>query len=166
MYVSAPKPVCVEGFPGMPASTMLGSPKFGWLKTLKNWASHTAASHARSTETILSDRSHSRGNRDRAGHCGRGFQTGNAAGRRRRTHCPVLGSTAETKASGLSHWIVPGCVTPGWDDAHRAGRRERHWRTAARCPAQCRFRLRNRACSALRTELRYAKTWFQKSAIH
>ena len=23
----------------MPASTMLGSPKFGWLKTLKNWAS-------------------------------------------------------------------------------------------------------------------------------
>ena len=37
--MSAPKPVCVEGFPGMPASTMLGSPKFGWLKTLKNWAS-------------------------------------------------------------------------------------------------------------------------------
>jgi len=25
---------------------------------------------------------------------------------------PVLGSTAETKAFGLSHWIVPGCVTP------------------------------------------------------
>ena len=25
---------------------------------------------------------------------------------------PVLGSTAETNASGLSHWIVPGCVTP------------------------------------------------------
>jgi len=23
-------------------------------------------------------------------------------------HCPVLGSTAETKAFGLSHWIVPG----------------------------------------------------------
>ena len=37
--MSAPNPVCVEGFPGMPASTMLGSPKFGWLKTLKNWAS-------------------------------------------------------------------------------------------------------------------------------
>jgi hypothetical protein len=29
VYVSAPKPVWVEGFPGMPASTMLGSPKFG-----------------------------------------------------------------------------------------------------------------------------------------
>ena len=39
VYVSAPKPLCVEGFPGMPASTMLGSAKFGWLKTLKNWAS-------------------------------------------------------------------------------------------------------------------------------
>jgi hypothetical protein len=26
---------------------------------------------------------------------------------------PVLGSTAETNASGFSHWIVPGCVTPG-----------------------------------------------------
>ncbi len=24
MYVSAPKPVCVDGLPGMPASTMLG----------------------------------------------------------------------------------------------------------------------------------------------
>src|ERR1017187_5195782 len=39
VYVSAPKPVCVEGFPGIPASVMLGSPKFGWLNTLKNWAS-------------------------------------------------------------------------------------------------------------------------------
>ena len=37
--MSAPNPVCVEGFPGMPARTMLGRPKFGWLKTLKNWAS-------------------------------------------------------------------------------------------------------------------------------
>ena len=27
---------------------------------------------------------------------------------------PVLGSTAETKASGFSHWIVPGWVTPEW----------------------------------------------------
>src|SRR5260370_36865851 len=26
---------------------------------------------------------------------------------------PVLGSTIDTNASGLSHWIVPGCVTPG-----------------------------------------------------
>jgi hypothetical protein len=36
VYVSAPNPLCVEGFPGMPACTMLGSAKFGWLKTLKN----------------------------------------------------------------------------------------------------------------------------------
>src|ERR1700733_8578261 len=36
VYVSAPNPVCVEGCPGMPASTTLGNPKFGWLKTLKN----------------------------------------------------------------------------------------------------------------------------------
>ena len=28
-YVKAPNPVCVEGLPGIPASTMLGSPKFG-----------------------------------------------------------------------------------------------------------------------------------------
>src|SRR5580704_17289905 len=27
-------------------------------------------------------------------------------------HAPVLGSTVDIKASGLSHWIVPGCVTP------------------------------------------------------
>ena len=40
VYVSAPNPVWVEGFPGMPASTMLGSPKFGWLNTLKNWVSN------------------------------------------------------------------------------------------------------------------------------
>jgi hypothetical protein len=39
VYVRAPKPVCVEGFPGMPARTMLGSPKVGWLKPLKSWAS-------------------------------------------------------------------------------------------------------------------------------
>src|ERR1035437_9347252 len=26
---------------------------------------------------------------------------------------PVLGSTTETNASGLSHWMVPGWVTPG-----------------------------------------------------
>ncbi len=36
MYVRAPNPVCVEGFPGMPASTTLGSPKFGLFKKLKN----------------------------------------------------------------------------------------------------------------------------------
>jgi len=40
LYVSAPKPVCVEGFPGIPASTMVGSAKFGWLNTLKNCASN------------------------------------------------------------------------------------------------------------------------------
>ena len=39
MYVSAPKPVCVDVLPGMPASTMLGRPKFGWLKRLKNCVS-------------------------------------------------------------------------------------------------------------------------------
>jgi len=38
--VSAPNPVWVVGFPGMPASTMLGSAKFGWLNTLKNCASN------------------------------------------------------------------------------------------------------------------------------
>jgi len=36
VYASAPNPLCVEGFPGIPACTMLGSAKFGWLKTLKN----------------------------------------------------------------------------------------------------------------------------------
>src|ERR1700722_11711460 len=40
VYVSAPNPVWVEGFPGMPASTMLGSPKLGWLNTLKNCVSN------------------------------------------------------------------------------------------------------------------------------
>ena len=35
VYVSAPKPTCVEGLPGTPASTMLGNPKLGWLKMLK-----------------------------------------------------------------------------------------------------------------------------------
>jgi len=29
VYVRAPNPVCVEGFPGMPANTLLGSPKLG-----------------------------------------------------------------------------------------------------------------------------------------
>ena len=53
---------------------------------------------------------------------------------------------------------------PESDDAHTAERRERHWQTAARCPARCRFRLLNRACSAPRTELRCAKTLFRKSA--
>src|ERR1700722_9141245 len=28
------------------------------------------------------------------------------------TQAPVLGSIVETKASGLSHWMVPGCVIP------------------------------------------------------
>jgi len=36
LNVIAPKPVSVEGFPGIPANTMLGSAKFGWLNTLKN----------------------------------------------------------------------------------------------------------------------------------
>jgi len=40
VYLRAPKPVCVEGLPGTPASTGLGNPKLGWLKTLKNWASN------------------------------------------------------------------------------------------------------------------------------
>src|ERR1700730_4853672 len=40
VYVIAPNPVWVEGFPGIPASTMLGSAKFGWLNMLKNWASN------------------------------------------------------------------------------------------------------------------------------
>jgi hypothetical protein len=29
VYVSAPNPLCVEEFPGIPACTMLGSAKFG-----------------------------------------------------------------------------------------------------------------------------------------
>lgn len=33
VYVSAPNPVWVEGSAGIPARTMFGSPKFGWLKT-------------------------------------------------------------------------------------------------------------------------------------
>ena len=40
VYVSAPKAVCVAGFPGMPANTILGTPKFEWLNTLKNWLSN------------------------------------------------------------------------------------------------------------------------------
>jgi hypothetical protein len=39
VYVSAAKPVWVVGLAGMPASAMLGRPKLGWLKTLKNYAS-------------------------------------------------------------------------------------------------------------------------------
>jgi hypothetical protein len=39
VYVRAPKPVWVEGFPGMPANATLGRPKLAWLNTLKNWPS-------------------------------------------------------------------------------------------------------------------------------
>src|ERR1019366_5905687 len=39
VLVSAPKPVCVERFPGIPAITLDGRLKFGWLKTLKHCAS-------------------------------------------------------------------------------------------------------------------------------
>src|ERR1700733_7501065 len=31
------------------------------------------------------------------------------------TQAPVLGSTAETNANGLSHWTVPGCVIPAME---------------------------------------------------
>src|ERR1700689_1477204 len=37
--VKAPKPVCVEGLPGIPATTLDGKLKFGWLNRLKNWPS-------------------------------------------------------------------------------------------------------------------------------
>ena len=37
--VKAPKPVCVEGLPGIPAITFDGRLKFGWLNRLKNWPS-------------------------------------------------------------------------------------------------------------------------------
>src|ERR1035438_6661912 len=35
VWLMAPKPVCVSGRPGIPATTE-GSAKLGWLKTLKN----------------------------------------------------------------------------------------------------------------------------------
>ena len=97
----------------MPASTMLGSPKFGWLKTLKNWAS-TLQLHPLShrkplgeIEVIPEEI---------------GTAQGIAAEVSELAMLRVVaaistarcsGSTADTKASGLSHWIVPGCVTPG-----------------------------------------------------
>lgn len=49
--VSAPKPVCVEVLPGMPAKTLVGKAKFGWLKTLKNCPSKRNL-NARSKQTI------------------------------------------------------------------------------------------------------------------
>ena len=38
VLVSAPKPVCVAGSPGVPA-WLVGSAKFGWLKTLNHCVS-------------------------------------------------------------------------------------------------------------------------------
>ncbi len=51
--VGAPKPVCVEGLPGIPASIMLGSAKLGWLKTLKNWGSNRSFARSQSGNHLV-----------------------------------------------------------------------------------------------------------------
>src|ERR1700680_3102671 len=100
--VSAPNPVCVVGFPGMPASTMLGRPKFGWLNTLKNCTSNlsfncsvkgNSLDRYKSLHVKLGPRSALRPR----------FPNWQFFGLLPAKHAPVLGSTAETKAAGLSH---------------------------------------------------------------
>ena len=100
--------------------------------------------------TILSDRSHSRRNPGRAGRCGQGYRTGNSADCRLHCRLPVLGSTADANAFGLSHWIVPGWVTPEWGGVHRATRRARRWRTAVHSP--CTMPFPSAEYGVLRTE--------------
>jgi hypothetical protein len=51
--------------PRMPASTMLGSPKFGWLKTLKNWASSRSFTCIQARETGCNEVLRGHGESDR-----------------------------------------------------------------------------------------------------
>src|SRR5579862_9516986 len=55
--VKAPKPVCVEGLPGIPAVTLDGRLKFGWLNRLKNWPSMRSFKRSRRVNHLVMYRS-------------------------------------------------------------------------------------------------------------
>jgi len=97
VYVSAPNPVWVEGFPGIPARTLLESPKFGWLKTLKNWV--LKRNFTRSVKgNHSSDKNRSRQNLDREERSGRDFRIDNSE------HCHLLN--------------MHRCLGPHWKQTH------------------------------------------------
>ena len=164
VYVSAPNPVCVEGFPGIPASVMLGSPKFGWLNTLKNWAStlsFTRSRHRkpfREIEVIPDEIGAAQGVAAEVSELAMLWVVATDAlasarinGRNKRGRIEPL-EGARLRYTGDGMMLIE----------RDAG--NRRWRTAVHCPAQRRFRWPNRACSERRTAPRCARTWSRKSA--
>src|SRR5208337_2214346 len=99
VYVSAPKPVCVEGFPGMPASTMLGRAKFGWLKTLNSCASNLSFTPSLSGNHLVMYRSLQKKSGPRKALRPR-FPNWQFCAESPPLHAPVAGLTADTNAFG------------------------------------------------------------------
>src|SRR5208282_495405 len=109
--VRAPKPVSVSGRPGIPA-TEVGRAKFGWLSQLKNWPSTRSVNRSLSANFLVTYKSLQVKSGPRSVLRPRS-PNWQSAGLSPPLQAPVLGSTEETKAFGLSHWRVPGWVIPG-----------------------------------------------------
>ena len=123
--VRAPKPVCVLGSPGTPAIAV-GSAKFGAIEQIEHLQLRAQFRAVGSSPPAWSRRGRSTEELGPAhAFAAEIVPNWHVAGESPPTHAPVLGSTAETKAVGFSHWSAPGGVTPGIGVVGRSGRRAR-----------------------------------------
>src|SRR5271156_6366167 len=97
--------------PGTPASTELGSAKCGWLNALNICVSSRSETPSVTWKLLVRYKSDSVkcGPRTVFRPASPNWQF---CGVSPPVQDPVVGSTTETKAAGLSHCLVPACVTP------------------------------------------------------